>query len=303
MSSDLEPASLVITCSMRRDEELFGILAESADRHLDPTIRHMVIVPAQDVQVFRKYAGPTRDIVAQEDVLPFRIRRLPVLQKFSRVVPSLRRPLYLGPSGRLLRGWIIQQVLKIEAARQSRAASVLHVDSDVFFFRNLRPETLVADGKPRLFVADGGGIAEHARWRETAGRLLGVAPSGTSHFIENCIVWSPEVVRSMVDRIAAQRQGDWWLALIEVESVSEYFVYGTYCETVERFARVTPIGRSLCHSLWHVAGDLRDLPDPAGFHLAEDQCALAIQSTHPLPLAARRALFEALSAPKSGATG
>jgi len=84
-------ALILLTCSMLRDLEIFGILARSVDACAGPDVQHVVIVPRRDLAAFKRFAGPRRSFLAQEDVLPMRIRALPkALGKLAFLHDALR---------------------------------------------------------------------------------------------------------------------------------------------------------------------------------------------------------------------
>jgi hypothetical protein len=160
----------LLTCSMARDLDLFALLARSVDAHVAEDIPHRVVVPSRDMAAFRPYRTARREIIAQEEVMPFRTLKIPNLPRvLSAMSPSLRRPFYLDSRLRLMRGWILQQILKIEMSRLAPEQAVMHVDSDVFIFRILAAQDVFRDGRPAFFRATGAtGNPLHADWIATA---------------------------------------------------------------------------------------------------------------------------------------
>ena len=112
------PAVRILTCSMAKDIEIFALLARSVDDLVAPEIRHDVVVPGADLQAFKRFETAQRQIIAQEDVLPFRTFRVP--GAIQRAVGS-RRPIYVDKRLKMVRGWILQQILNIEMSRKAAA--------------------------------------------------------------------------------------------------------------------------------------------------------------------------------------
>jgi len=296
----------LLTCSMARDIEIFDVLARSVDRHVDPDIRHTVIVPAADCAAFAQYASDRRRIVAQESVLPMRLFALPRrLSALSFLSGALRRPLYLTPRLSLMRGWMIQQILKIEFARRSPARAVMHVDSDVFFVRRLSARDAVdAQGRVRFFHVPGQQpIAAHRAWIEAAADCLGIeVPADfATHYIDNCVLWSSETARGMVARIEAAHGRPYHEVLLRHGTISEYFIYGIYADLVAQNRGLAAETHSFCNSFWpETANAAFDFKTQVA-RMTPKNCAMAVQSTHGFPVAERAQSFEAASRMFSGA--
>jgi hypothetical protein len=274
---------LIVTCSMRRDLPLFALLARSIDDCVASRARHRVIVPSGDIAAFAPFANARREIVAQEDVLPFRTLRLPAVPDLVvPLVPALRRPLYLDAGLRPLRGWILQQLLKIEATRRAREPVVMHVDSDVAFFRSIPQDAVEADGRIRLFRAgDRAAPPLQPHWADVAARLLGTPDAATCgwHYVENCVVWAPPVVQAMAERIEAVCGRSWHEALRRERSFSEYSLYGLFADLVLRDAPLTPGDIGPCRS-WFGHGDAPPDLDALLGGVLPHHCAIAVQSTN-----------------------
>jgi len=87
----------ILTCSTALDLELFAPLAESIDRHVEPSVHHTVVVPRTNLPVFAQFAdNKRRTFVAQEDILPIKLLESPKLLKhLSGVRSGFRRPFYV----------------------------------------------------------------------------------------------------------------------------------------------------------------------------------------------------------------
>lgn len=307
MNADGGPEGLVLlTCSMARDIDIFDVLARSVDRHVDADIRHTVIVPGKDRAAFRRFATDRREIVAQESVLPMRLFALPrQLAALSFLSGALRRPLYLTPRFQVVRGWMLQQILKIEFARRSTARAVMHVDSDVFFVRRLSTaDAFDAGGKIRFFHAPASRpIAAHRPWIEAAAGCLGVpVPAGfATHYIENCVLWSTDLTRRMAAQIEAAHGRPYHDEILRHPTISEYFIYGLYADLIAQGEGLATETESFCNSFWPDAADAPFDLDRQLAQMTPKHCALAVQSTHDFPVSERARSFETATRTLSGA--
>src|SRR6516165_9214995 len=129
----------VITKSFAPDFELCTALNHSVLDNAPSTVQHHIIVPRSDLKLFGRLAGPRTHIRCEADLLP----RTFVPMPFSNIMVNLARP--FPP----VRGWILQQVIKLAAIAASQDDAVLIVDSDAEFIRPFAAELFVRDGKVR----------------------------------------------------------------------------------------------------------------------------------------------------------
>ena len=130
----------VMTKSFAPDFELCAALNRSVLDNTPDAVHHHVIVPRSDLKLFGRLAGPRTHIRREADLLP----RTFVPMPFS-IMVNLARP--FPP----VRGWILQQVIKLAAIAASEDDAVLVVDSDAEFIRPFTAEMFVRDGKVRFF--------------------------------------------------------------------------------------------------------------------------------------------------------
>lgn len=285
----------LLTCSMAADLEIFALLAASVDRHVDPDIRHRVVVPGADVAAFRRFASSRRDIIAQEDVLPVRLWKLPrTLRHLSFLREGFRRPIYLTARREVVRGWMLQQLIKIGMTRDAGTEAVMHVDSDVAFFRSLTHADAFEGDRVRYFRTEGTSHNPmHRAWVEGACRLLGVPPPARhdAHYIENCVLWSRRTLRGMADRIEATAGRPLHEVVFRAGSLSEYYIYGVYADLIARGQGLAEEPVSFCNSYW--PGDQAQKVDLAALRdrLQPKHRAIAIQSTHRLSPAERARIY------------
>lgn len=285
---------------MARDIELFELLAESVDTHVDEVVPHRVVVPSADLPAFQHFASTRREIIAQEDVLPVRIWKAPAaLRHLAFLRAGFRRPVYVGPGPSIVRGWMLQQLLKIGVTCRAEERAIMHVDSDVAFFRAFRPEDAFAGEKPRFFsVPSQTRNPMHRAWVKSSCDFLG-APTPESHdahYIENCVLWSTEVTRAMVEQIERCQGKPLHRAIFTASTMSEYYLYGIFADLCGQMPHLHAEEVSFCNSYWP-----SNETDPVNFaalaaQLQPKHCAIAVQSTHQLPIEDRRALYARVEA-------
>lgn len=294
----------ILTCSFAGDFPLCRTLARSVERFAAPDVLHRIVVPRRDLALFEALAGPRTEIIAQETLLPRGFLNLPRPPgAIRRFIPALRREIYLTPVG-LVRGWIMQQIVKFAAAAAMPCDVVIHADSDTCLIRPLDPASLAPGGRVRLYALPGEGrLDTHLPWHAAAAELLGLPPCDYfgADYIGSLITWNPESVRALLARVESVAGTSWTRALARRWQFSEYILYGAYAGRSGLCPMPhAPSPRSLCHSSWG-----HDVHSPEGVarfvaalephHLGAD-----VQSTEGLDAAAREAIFAALEARAAG---
>ncbi len=161
----------VITPSYEPDFGLCEDLSRSVLENSPETVHHHIIVPRRDLELFARLAGPRTHIRCEADFLPSSFVPMP----FSKFTVNFRRP--FPP----VRGWILQQVLKLAAAAAFREDAIVLVDSDIEFIRPFTPETFVRQGVVRFYRnpnAVDERLPRHMIWHRVARALLGLPPPG-----------------------------------------------------------------------------------------------------------------------------
>lgn len=286
---------LVVTCSMPKDLKIFSVLAQSIDDCVGADVRHRVIVPGNSLSLFKSFETAQREIVAQEDILPFRAYKLPTaLRHLEAIASGFRRPMYLAPGPRIIRGWILQQILKIEMTRRAQEDAVMHVDSDVFLIREMGAQDAFSGDNPRFFRAEGEtNNPMHKTWIAAAATVFGTAipDKHQVHYVENCVVWSPQVVRNMIAAIEKNHGKPWYKVLMKLHSFSEYYLYGFFVDMLCSDVPLTPVSSSICHSMWNISDATQDNIRQCVENTPGDHFAMAVQSTSDLSVEQRRDMY------------
>lgn len=280
----------IVTPSYAPDVDRFRRLHESVLRFTDASVRHYVIVPSTDVHLYRKLGSDRLVIRTHQDVLPEGIVATDRLAQWSRQLPLLPRSvncsaLSLRPPYRPIRGWVLQQILKLSVPEQLSEDVLVYIDSDVVLVRPVGVEDFVRDGVVRLYTAEGRitrSMERHYQWCRTAHELLGIPWQGDDSYpdhVAGVISWDRELVRQCVQRVEEVAGTPWAVAIARNRHFSEWILYGTFVRNfgtprAQSFQRDT----TLCRSYW--------TPTPMGpaeaerfiESFGEDDLAVHIQS-------------------------
>jgi hypothetical protein len=282
----------VITPSFGPDFDLCAALHASVLAHSPQSVRHHIIVPQRDLALFRRLAGPRAQIHVETDFLPRSFRSLPLLN----VSVNLRRP--FPP----LRGWILQQIIKLAAAARSNADVVVVVDSDIEFIRPFTADTFRRDGAVSFYRRPGAvdeRLPRHLTWHRRGRSLLGLPPGTPPYpdYVSSLMAWDPVIVRALLDRVETTTGRRWADAIGAELHFSEWTLYGLFVDEILG----PPPGSgttddALCHTYWdEIPLDHRSL---AKF-LAEtgpDDIAVMISAKSRTPIGVRREGFARFAA-------
>src|SRR4051794_40054876 len=97
----------VLTPSYRGDVQLFSDLHRSVSEFTDGNVVHHVVVPPSDRARFQSFASRRCRVWTHRDLLPTHFRSVP---NASDLAVNLRKP---WPP---VRGWIVQQLMKLASA-------------------------------------------------------------------------------------------------------------------------------------------------------------------------------------------
>lgn len=237
----------VVTPTYGPDAPLFSDLHRSVLEFTDATTVHHVIVPAADRPLFSQFEGPRCRVVTEPELLPAHFRRAPKSGWWI----NLRRP---WPP---VRGWVLQQALKIAATGLLEADSVIIMDSDVVFVRQVEANRFMVGDERRLYRLDDGvhdGMTRHLLWHKVARRLLGLPeppPPPLPDYVSSLNIWEPATIRAIQRRITEATGLPWLDAVTRELHVSEFMLYGIYVDEIASVGRTPPpTDSALCHDYW-----------------------------------------------------
>jgi hypothetical protein len=290
----------VVTPTYAPDYELCADMHKSMLQFTDKSVVHYLFVPPTDVELFKSLGGRRCVVLAANELLPDRMIWVPPW-----VNPLIRFVLRNRPHANLaalnllrpippVRGWIMQQIIKLAAATRLDADILLLVDSDVQFVRPVTVNTFVRNGKLRLYRRDGSANEElpgHIAWHKVARKLLGLpaAKPPLPDYVSAFNVWDRRVVLALLDRIERVTRRHWIDAIGGQLAFSEHVLYGVFVdEVLGPRANAFAASSSLCHSYWDTSP--LDAASAARFlqSFSADDVAMLIQSKSGTPLDIRR---------------
>lgn len=235
----------VITPSYAQDAELFELLHRSVLEYTSEDTIHHVFVPPGDRELFAPYQGPRCHVWVRSELLPRRYLRMPGTD----VYVNYRRP---WPP---LRGWVMQQTVKIAAAGRIDADAMLIVDSDAVLVRPTDAASFTRDGRMCLYRVENGVTASmerHVIWHRVARELLGLPPPPPPplpDYVTALTFWDPTIVRAMQRRITEVTGRDWMDAFNAQLHISEFILYGVFVDEVLKAD--PPVNTTICHLSYH----------------------------------------------------
>lgn len=196
-------------------------MAESLDR-MAPEVSHYLIVDRRDRPGFAHLERGRRRLIESESIVGSWMWRLPS-----------RRSYWLSLRALPVRGWIIQQILKIGAMEAVSERTLVFCDSDTAFFRRFDRNDLLVDGKIGLLDVDFSNEVTR-RWTTVARRLLGISRrvGDYRNYVGNMICWNRETIQAMRERIEVATGMHWQVALARTTMFSEYMLYGVFVREV-----------------------------------------------------------------------
>ncbi len=236
----------IVTPSYAPDFARCQTLCWSIDKFVAPDINHYIVVDRQDYQLFSQLAGPRRKIITKESILPWWIKRVPFLNK---------KNLWLSYKTLPLRGWLVQQIIKLSAARYTTEETIVFVDSDVIFVRPFDLNSFVKEGQVRLFKVDNGNvenIKNAANWDRATNHLIGLSDVEHPHnYVGQIITWKRDNLLKLYQHIEDSTGKNWLTALCGSLHLSEYHLYGNFIDCIlqERSGHFYDDSH-ICHQYW-----------------------------------------------------
>ncbi|MDJ0312314.1 DUF6492 family protein [Arthrobacter sp. H35-D1] len=286
----------IVTPSYAPDFEFCADLNISVKRMTGSSVRHTIVVPHRDLAQFRQLGGPRTTIHDAAEFLPAQMVKVPAANMWINV----RRP---WPP---VRGWISQQIIKLEAARRSTASVVLMVDSDLVLLRQTTAELFVRDEAVVLFRRPNGideSLPRHQLWVQTAQQLLGL-PIHVEFPLTDYICcpcpWDPEVVRNMLARIEMVNSCPWETAVGRQLHFSEMILYGVYAEQVIGLEDTPVTDDMLCLNYFDEVALTEEESHAFIRQFGPEQIAAMISAKSNTPLSVRHEILAQLEAASRG---
>lgn len=234
-----------MTPSYAPDFERCKVLAWSVQTFISPRVKHYIIVPHRDLKLFRQIQQPNVEIIAVESILPSWIKRIPLTKNW-----------WFSSKHILLRGWIIQQLVKLSTAQFLPEDVFVIVDSDLAFVRPFDLQSFVKGDEVRLFRVSPEIATQAAMgdgWHFCAHKLLDVTGMSTPvpGYIGPIVTWRRDNLLKLYQHIEKITGREWIEAACNDWNLSEYIIYGVFVDKVlkEASGHYYTSAR-ICHEYW-----------------------------------------------------
>lgn len=224
----------IVTMSYKDDFEECCLLCESIDRYVSKEVYHYIFVRDNDLKLFKSLEGERRIVLPQSSVLPWWSVNLPF--RF------MRHYFRISPFTIPVRGWIIQQIVKLSVWEviDTQFDVYLNVDSECVFMRSFDSNVLLNE-KGELGIyrekmhweGNEDTLQAHRQFCSSAKRLLGLEEPLEK--IEEYYYFAPVVAfrrNTLIDLCREISKRHWShnykVALMNTYRFSEYFLYTIY---------------------------------------------------------------------------
>jgi hypothetical protein len=282
----------LITVSYGPDLARCQRLCRTIDRHVSDYRDHLVIIPRRDFPAFKDLEGEKRRVITIESMMPGHYWQLP-FSNWSVMSSWLPYPRFAA-----MRGWIVQQLVKLGAATATDAEVLCMIDSDVQFCRPFSVQRFITGDKVRLQTVEWEKAPSdrHPQWQQTAEKLLGLPQEPFRRdYIGNMITWRRDHLLEMLGHIEKTHGAPWYIVVGRGLRFSEYILYGNFNDRIlrERSGHINECPH-YCFELWD--REEVDALKRGEARLKEEQIAVLIQSKIGLSEAEERELIELLEA-------
>jgi hypothetical protein len=237
----------IITPSYAPDFERCKLLCKSIDKYVSNFKKHIIIVDRSDYQLFSSLKNATTEIIIKEDILPAWIYKMPFSKKWWFSLKSLP-----------VRGWILQQLVKLSVHEFVDADVYMFADSDVAFIRPFDASTIISEDGVRLCSltrkSEDYSDKRKQSWHLQAGKLFGIEDETqlNKDYISQLVCWRRDVLANMTNYISETAGMNWKIHLSRFLDLSEYTLYGIFTEHVlKEVSGHYRDDKELCYCSWH----------------------------------------------------
>lgn len=265
--------TVLITPSYRPDLQRCELMLETAQKRVTGMAGHYLIVDHRDMPFFAHLRSPHVTLVAKEDLLPGWIRKAPWSRKW-----------WLSAKTMPVRGWILQQVVKLAVAEHIDADAYCYADSDIAFIRPCDASTLWRGDQLRFQRETRRGEMLESRryknWYSLAAKYCNMPDQSaiTGAYIAQLNTMKRSAMLALMHHLEQAEGRSWMEVLLGTWDFSEYILYGAFVEHVLACEGHFIPPKLLCHSSWyHDIAHLKDLPAFMDL-MDDDHVAIHIQS-------------------------
>jgi hypothetical protein len=238
----------ILTPSYHGDYERCKLLCKSIDKRVTGHSTHYIIVNDGDYTLFKHLEGEKRRVLKYSDVIPSRLKVLPR--------GIFKRDYWVSWNGLPLKGWHVQQIVKIAATANLPEKRVCIVDSDMVFVKDIDLSPYKSPHILPLYTIDRiipHTKPNHSEWVKSAYKLLGLGEPDypVDDHIGSIVFWDKATAQGLIQRIETVTGKEWSTALQHAYKFSEYLLYGYFVKSSEFKASHKPTEQSVCHIYWH----------------------------------------------------
>jgi hypothetical protein len=214
----------IVTPSFKNDYERCKLLVRSIQLFAPSNVKHYIIIDNTDKKIFRSLEQSNTTLLFKEDVLPWWIKKTPFKIKGKKIWINLK--------GNIIRGWIIQQIIKIGIANHIPEDVLVYMDSDEFLVQKINFEEIFEkDGRVVLFRKPG---ETEINWDKTISKLLHLPLNNCRNigYVEHPVVWLRQNILKLQNYLEEKNKKNWISAVSNNWHFSEYQLYGNFIEHI-----------------------------------------------------------------------
>ena len=237
-----------VTVSYAPDRDRCALLCRSLGV-LAPSVEHYIVVDKADRRHFASLENSRTTLLTTEEVVPLWLKRVNTRKL------GLRSNLWVQASGKPVRGWLVQQLVKLAFAEKLTADVLVYADSDVVLMRPFDVSSVLdADGAVRLFVApdaidDACPTTSAGTGTRSASSVSNTPSLPLPDFITSFVPWRRDNAVALLDHIERTTGRPWLRAIAAAWDVSEYTLYGRFVTDVLGGSGQF-MASSLCRDYW-----------------------------------------------------
>lgn len=237
----------LVTPSYAPDFARCQLLTETIARYNRSPFNHYIIVDRQDLALFKQLENQNTVVIPKEELLPKWLVKIPFFTK---------KNIWFSWKTLPVRGWLVQQLIKLAIAEYVSEDIIVFADSDVFFVRDFDLNHFVKEDKVRFF-AQPNQIKDRyeflAKWYFDASDLLNIEEPQfpTTNYMGQLVFWRKDNVIKLHRHLEQESRRSWVETICANWNVSEYILYGVFIEQVLKDASGHYFDScDLCHNYW-----------------------------------------------------
>jgi hypothetical protein len=242
-----QPKICLITPSYAPDFERCKLLSETKNIHNRSELKHYIVVDKNDFALFNQLKKSDTVIITKEELLPNWLVKMPFFNK---------KNIWFNWKGLPVRGWLVQQLIKLAIAEYIEEEVLVFADSDVFFIRDFDLNRFIKEDKVRFFAQPDQVNIDNPhlpRWYYDASNLLNLEKPQfpVSNYMGQLVFWRKDNVIKLHRHLEQKNHRPWIEAICANWNVSEYILYGVFVEQILKDTSGHYIDNcDLCHNYW-----------------------------------------------------